>query len=94
MAALTVVVTYIRERLCFIRQHEEDIDLMINQVNIGNDKQLKSAVRWRSLPLETVTIQKFKIITLIPYSSNQMLFVLFRFLNLKQSKIFILNLKF
>ena len=34
VAALTVVDTYVRERLCFIRQHEEDIDLMLNQVNI------------------------------------------------------------
>ena len=32
VAALTVVDTYVRERLCFIRQHEEDIDLIVNQV--------------------------------------------------------------
>ena len=34
MAALTVVDTYVRERLCFIRQHEEDIDLIVNQVGL------------------------------------------------------------
>lgn len=32
VAALTVVETYIRERLCFIRQHEEDIEMIANQV--------------------------------------------------------------
>ena len=34
MAALTVVDTYIRERLCFIRQHEEDIEMISNQVGL------------------------------------------------------------
>ena len=34
VAALTVVDTYVRERLCFIRQHEEDIDLIVNQVGL------------------------------------------------------------
>ena len=34
VAAITVVDTYVRERLCFIRQHGEDIDLMVNQVGI------------------------------------------------------------
>ena len=34
VAALTVVDTYVRERLCFIRQHEEDIDLIVNQVRL------------------------------------------------------------
>lgn len=32
VAALTVVETYIRERLCFIRQHEEDIGDILSQV--------------------------------------------------------------
>jgi len=34
VAALTVVETYIRERLCFIRQHQEDIEIIANQVGI------------------------------------------------------------
>ena len=34
VAALTVVDTYIRERLCFIRQHEEDIEMISNQVGL------------------------------------------------------------
>ena len=34
VAALTVVETYIRERLCFIRQHEEDIEMISNQVGL------------------------------------------------------------
>lgn len=34
VAALTVVETYVRERLCYIRQHEEDIELIANQVRI------------------------------------------------------------
>ena len=34
MAALTVVETYIRERLCFIRQHEEDIEMIASQVSM------------------------------------------------------------
>ena len=34
VAALTVVDTYVRERLCFIRQHEEDIEMIANQVGI------------------------------------------------------------
>lgn len=32
VAALTVVETFVRERLCFIRQHEEDIDMISSQV--------------------------------------------------------------
>jgi len=34
VAALTVVETYIRERLCFIRQHQEDIEIIANQIGI------------------------------------------------------------
>ena len=31
---MTVVETYVRERLCFIRQHEEDIEVIANQVGL------------------------------------------------------------
>ena len=36
VAALTVVDTHVRERLCSIRQQEEDIATLLSQVSIGS----------------------------------------------------------